>query len=92
MKTDPYNFKQRLARLTNQELIEAFNKQVNVHGWANARGHYLLALQIEMKIRGFDITAVSSNGSESGSLSLLHHIKLVGNKLKPEVAEKTYQQ
>jgi len=90
MKTDPYNFRQRLSRLSNHELVEAFNKQVNVHGWEHARGHYLLALQIEMKVRGFDISEVSSNGNNSGSLSLLNRIKLVGKKLLPVVVENSY--
>lgn len=89
MKTDPYNFKERLAALNDRELVEAFNVQVDVRGWVSTRGHYLLAIQEEMVERGFDITEISSNGTTSGTLSLSHRIQLEGKKLKPQVTGET---
>lgn len=89
MKTDPYNFKQRLGSLSDQELVNAFNTQVDVRGWVSTRGHYLLAIQEEMMDRGFDIVEISSNGKSTGTLSLSNRIQLVGKKLMPQKLEET---
>lgn len=44
----------RLLELSDQELINAFNKETGISSWGEARSHYLHALQCEIKNRTFN--------------------------------------
>jgi hypothetical protein len=46
-------FVKKFGNFTNEELIEAFNKEIGNSGWVGARGAYLAALHREFKIRNY---------------------------------------
>lgn len=56
MKNDAYHYQERLERLTDEQLINAFNSQVGVQGWGNARAAYGRAMRDEFLKRDFDST------------------------------------
>lgn len=58
-------------------LIESFNRKVGSRGWCSARAYNDRALIDELKKRGVDISAVSSEGR----ISFAHHVKLEDNRL-----------
>jgi hypothetical protein len=66
-------FRDRFRASTDQELIDAFNREVDKAGWVSARGAYLAALQDEFTARGFDFSAIGSQRA----LSLRRKIRLV---------------
>ncbi len=63
--------------LSDNELIEIFNAEVNNKGWTSQRGAYLSAILVEFKNRYFDYSMI---GSEN-RLSLKNKIKLVSGKI-----------
>ncbi len=63
--------------LSDNELIEIFNAEVNNKGWTSQRGAYLSAILVEFKNRYFDYSMI---GSEN-RLSLNNKIKLVSGKI-----------
>lgn len=71
-------FRARLAAKSDEELIEAFNREVENPGWVGARGVYLTAMHEEFENRGYDYSAIGN----SGGLSLKNKIKLVGKKIE----------
>jgi len=68
----------RVGKLSDQELIDAFNRQVGNTGWTSSRAAYLAALYGEFKNRGFDCNAIGGDQS----FSLRKRIKLSGNKIR----------
>ena len=82
-KIDPltrkhYNeFKDRFQKMNNNELIDAFNRDVGNPGWVSARANFLAALHDEFEDRGFDYSAI---GDES-CMSMMKKIKLTGMKI-----------
>jgi len=72
------NFLQDLKVLNDNELIQAFNKQVGNTGWVSARGAYLAAIRKEFESRNFDYSQI---GDEM-SLSLRSKIRLENLKIK----------
>ena len=75
------NFLQDLKVLNDNELIQAFNKQVGNTGWVSARGAYLAAIRKEFERRNFDYSQI---GDEM-SLSLRSKIRLENLKIKKMV-------
>jgi len=63
--------------LSDKELIDVFNQEVNNQGWTSQRGAYLSAILVEFKNRYFDYSMI---GSEN-RLSLKNRIKLVSGKI-----------
>ncbi|WP_201328339.1 hypothetical protein [Thermotomaculum hydrothermale] len=66
-------FKARFEKMSDAELIEAFNREVGNPGWGSARGAYLAALHNEFMDRDIDISEIG----DKYSMSLKHKIKLV---------------
>ena len=71
-------FKARFEKMKDEELVEAFNKEVGNPGWGSARASYLAALHREFVERGFDFSAIGNRGS----ISLKRKVKLA-KKLVP---------
>ena len=64
-------------KMNDDELIKAFNKEVNNPGWVRRRGIYLAALHKEFENRGFDYSTVGGKGG----LMFSKKIKIVGKKI-----------
>lgn len=60
MKKNPFEYQESLEKLSNDQLIEAFNLHVGVQGWGNARAAYSSALRNEFLKRDFDSTLIIS--------------------------------
>ena len=75
----------RFKAFTDQELIDAFNREVGNPGWVSARGSYLAALHDEFKHRGFDFSAIGGQDS----LSLRSKVRLIGQVIEPLDTSKT---
>jgi hypothetical protein len=58
MKNDHYNYQQSLEKLTDEQLVETFNRLVGLQGWGNARAAYGSALRKEFMKRDFDSTLI----------------------------------
>lgn len=69
----------RFKAFTDDELIDAFNREVGNPGWVSARASYLAALQREFQDRGFDYAAIG----DERSLSLRRRVRLVDKTLEP---------
>jgi hypothetical protein len=81
-KTPRAVYEEYLARFktnTDQDLIDAFNREVGKPGWTSSRGSYLAALHDEFKSRGFDFSAIG----DQRSLSFGSKIGLIGKVVKP---------
>ena len=78
-KSEQYylEFKESLKSLTDQELIDAFNKEVGIDAWVTMRASYLAAMHSEFVRRGYDFSDI---GDES-SLSFKNKIKLEDKKV-----------
>ena len=71
------NFEEKINKLSDDELIETFNKEVGNRGWVSARGYYLVALHTEFTNRGFDISEISYDDR----FSIKHRVRLDGKKV-----------
>jgi len=69
-------FEKRLKGLSNEELVNSFNKEVGNSGWGTARGTYLAAIHDEFKKREFDYSEIG----DSSSLSFKEKIYLKDEK------------
>jgi hypothetical protein len=58
-------FAARLRGLSDQELVDLFNKDVGNPGWVAARGRFHVALKEEFTRRGFDFSAIGNDISLS---------------------------
>lgn len=61
----------RLFQLSNDELINAFNRETTIKSWGQARSHYLRALQCEIQNRTFKsdiLFEYNKNGSVNSFL------------------------
>jgi hypothetical protein len=76
---DYERFKRRMENYSDEELIEAFNREVGNPGWVSARAAYLAAIHDEFKKRGYDYSAI---GNEK-ELSFAKKVKLAGKKVVP---------
>jgi hypothetical protein len=72
-------FVARFREFTDEELIDAFNRDVGNPGWVSARASYLAALHKEFERRGFEYSAIGG----AHRLSLGHKIRLCGNIIDP---------
>ncbi len=72
------SFLEDLKVLTDQEIIQAFNKEVGNTGWVSARGAYLAAIRHEFERRSFDYSKIG----DERSLSLANKIRLENLKIK----------
>ena len=71
-------FTEQLRNITDEELIERFNKDVGNPGWVAARGRFHHAMSEEFVRRGFDYTAIG----DEHSLSWAQKIELNGKLIK----------
>ena len=77
-------WQERLAALSNQELVETYNREVLCNGWGTSRGYYLICLQKEIEQRSFDDSIVLNRNvkGEVESFSLAYPVTLDTNHLK----------
>jgi hypothetical protein len=78
-------YQARFKAYTDQELIDAFNREVGNPGWVSARASYLAALHDEFKHRGFDFSAIGGQDS----LSFRSKVRLMGQVIEPLDKSKT---
>lgn len=64
-------FQERFKNLTDQELLDTYNKDLGNPGWVSARAVFLSTLQDEFKNRGIDLSDTYKKGW-----------KLIKNKMK----------
>jgi hypothetical protein len=69
-----------LEELTNEQLVERYNKECGNTGWTSSRGTFLVELHAELKSRNLNLSAISDEG-KGLSLHSNNKCKLVGNKL-----------
>lgn len=74
---DRYGFARRFLACTDQELVQAYNREVGKDNWVNGRADYLFYLHKELVVREMDCSAVM-NGR---TLSMLKRVTLIDNKL-----------
>ena len=65
------------GKMTDDELVKAFNKEVGNLGWVRRRGIFMAALHTEFESRSFDYSAVGGKGG----LVFRKQIKLEGKKV-----------
>ncbi|MCF6140490.1 hypothetical protein L1S34_04255 [Flavobacterium sp. K77] len=73
-----------LFALSNEELIERFNKEIDNKGWVTARGYYLDCLKTEIRNRPFNSDIVFDFDASGNvvAFNLGHKVALVDNKLQ----------
>jgi hypothetical protein len=71
-------FQGKLMKYSDEELINAFNREVGNNGWCSARGSYLTAMHNEFDRRRIDYRAVG----DSVSLCFRQKVSLVNKCLK----------
>ena len=71
-------FSIKLQTMSDDELIDAFNKDVGKPGWVAARGRFHAALREEFIKRNFDFSAIDSDVS----ISFKSKIVLRGNVIQ----------
>ena len=71
-------YTERFNTYTDQDIIEAFNREAGNCGWGTARASYLGALHHQFNHRNFDYTAIG----DQSSMSLKSKIKLEGLIIK----------
>jgi len=71
-------FINRFDSLSDEELIELFNKEVDNQGWGTARASYLAAIHHEFIKRKFDYSEI---GNEK-ELSFKHKVFLDNREVK----------
>jgi hypothetical protein len=74
---DRYGYARLFLVCTNQELVEAYNREVGKENWVNGRADYLFHLQRELLGREVDCSAVIIGRT----LSMQHRVTLVDNRL-----------
>ena len=74
---DRYGFARRFLVCTDQELVQAYNREVGKDNWVNGRADYLFHLHKELVGREFDCSAVMSGRT----MSMTSRVTLIDNKL-----------
>ena len=77
---DRYGFGKRFRAMSDDQLVEAFNREVGKPGWVSARADYLAMMCREFLSRRLD----SSSFIKGNRMSLAHRIIRVGPLLVPE--------
>jgi hypothetical protein len=67
----------RLRAMSDNELIDAFNKDVGNPGWVAARGRFHAALREEFIKRGFDFSAIGNDISISFNNKIVLKEKII---------------
>jgi hypothetical protein len=70
-------FKGRFKNMSDEQLIDTFNRELGNSEWVSLRELFQLALRDEFKNRGYDYSAIDAGES----LSFKKKIKLVGKKV-----------
>ena len=76
---DRYGFGQRLRNLSNEQLVEAFNRETSNPGLVGARMDYLTRMRKEFLARNLDCSAFTGENT----MSLKQRIRIEGNRLVP---------
>ena len=63
--------------MSDEQLIDLFNKDVGNTGWVGARARFCSALHEEFENRGFDFSAIGNKNI----LSFANKITLIGKKI-----------
>jgi hypothetical protein len=58
---DSYGFAKRFREMSNEQLAEAFNRQVDNPGWVGAKINYVQHLGNELQLRGIDCSSIIEN-------------------------------
>ena len=67
-------WKEKLSKLSNTELIERFNQEIPKNGWTSSRGLWLSLCISEMKNRNWNVEAIcGSDKSELYSSFMINH-------------------
>ena len=74
------DFAARFQMMTDEEIINAYNREVGMHGWGNSRANFLSALHDEFIRRNWDYSLIG----DKRSLSLSKRVKLVNEKVEFE--------
>jgi hypothetical protein len=75
---------EEFKKMADDEVIEAFNKEVGNPGWTTSRANYLGALRQEFDNRKYDCSVIT----QGGGLSLNNKVRLVDKKFEiigPEI-------
>ena len=75
---DRYGFAANLAKLTSEELVACFNREIGNRGWGNARMYYTSCLTAGLKSRNFDSSLVVDNDG----LNLSKPVVLTNNRIE----------
>lgn len=70
-------FLERFEAMGDEELVEAFNREVGNPGWTSSRATYIALLHEEFEKRNFDHSVIT----DSGGLSLNQKVRLADGKL-----------
>jgi len=68
---------EKLQKMTDEQLIDLFNKDVGNPGWVGARASFHSALYKEFENRGFDFSVIGNKNS----LSFANKVTLIGKKI-----------
>ena len=71
-------FLKKFEAYSDQELVDAFNSQVQLNVWGNVRSAFLIALQSTFKQRGIMYTEIGSRHW----ISFADHVHLSNNRLR----------
>jgi len=71
-------FESQLSRLSNEELVTRFNREIGNNGWVSARAYFLLAIRNQFEYRAIDYSIVRN---ESGGFKLDAKVVLKDGKL-----------
>ncbi|WNJ20083.1 hypothetical protein [Pontibacter sp. G13] len=69
----------RFQEYSSENLVQVFNREVEVNGWTGTRGAFLAALTMEFDRRNWDYSAIGSQRF----MSMRRKVKLVGQSLIP---------
>ena len=72
--------REKLQKMNDEQLVDAFNEDVGNPGWVGARARFHSALREEFESRGFDFSAIGNKSS----LSFANKIALVGKIIVKE--------
>jgi hypothetical protein len=70
-------FLERFGQISDEELVQLFNKEVGNQGWGTARASFLTAIHHEFDKRGFDYSEIG----DSDTLSFKNLISLTNKKV-----------
>jgi hypothetical protein len=77
-------WQERLAALSDLELVATYNREVNCKGWGTSRGYYLNCLREAMEQRNFDASLLINRETKGviNTFSLAFPVTLDCNNLK----------